>query len=157
MKAVPDESRACGECSLCCKVMKIEELEKPVGRWCPHCRPGQGGCSIYSGRPPSCRSFACAWLQGALPLEQRPDTTKVVFTESAAGWVAVHVDESFPDAADREPVAGQIQKLALKMPVVILCGETRRVVARSKQAIDALRKIEKKSGIPLMQYVQKNR
>ena len=42
--------RTCGDCTLCCKVMAIEELAKPVGTWCPHCKPGRG-CRIYPDRP----------------------------------------------------------------------------------------------------------
>jgi hypothetical protein len=54
--------RACGSCSLCCKLLRIEELDKPAGVWCPHCQAGLGGCKIYGVRPGPCRSFHCAWL-----------------------------------------------------------------------------------------------
>jgi len=32
---IPD--RACGNCTLCCKVNGVPELEKPVDEWCKHC------------------------------------------------------------------------------------------------------------------------
>ena len=54
--------RSCGSCSLCCKLLVIDELDKPPDTWCPHCKPGRGGCSIYADRPPSCRLFRCGWL-----------------------------------------------------------------------------------------------
>ena len=54
--------RECGDCSLCCKVLDIDALNKPAGKWCQHCRPGDGGCSIYQTRPATCRDFACGWL-----------------------------------------------------------------------------------------------
>src|SRR5262245_34979797 len=54
--------RQCGDCSLCCKLLNIDELNKPANTWCQHCRPGKGGCSIYADRPPDCRTFACGWL-----------------------------------------------------------------------------------------------
>src|SRR4051794_7389373 len=54
--------RACGSCSLCCKLLPIRELEKPENKWCVHCKPASGGCTIYADRPPSCREFACHWL-----------------------------------------------------------------------------------------------
>src|SRR6516165_9574581 len=38
--------RECGKCSLCCKLLPIRELNKPIDTWCPHCRPGHGGCTI---------------------------------------------------------------------------------------------------------------
>ena len=54
--------RRCGECSLCCKLLRIEAFNKPVGTWCAHCAPGRGGCTIYETRPTECREFFCAWL-----------------------------------------------------------------------------------------------
>jgi Fe-S-cluster containining protein len=50
--------RACGDCTLCCKFMAIEELEKRAGAWCVHCEPGTG-CRIYAQRPGECRTFDC--------------------------------------------------------------------------------------------------
>ena len=53
--------RECGDCTLCCKVMAIEQLAKPASAWCPHCKPGRG-CRIYADRPAECRAFSCLWL-----------------------------------------------------------------------------------------------
>lgn len=55
--------RSCGKCSMCCKLLHIIELNKPSNKWCEHCRPGYGGCSIYETRPSICRSFLCGWMQ----------------------------------------------------------------------------------------------
>jgi hypothetical protein len=41
-------ARSCGTCSLCCKLPYVAELNKPINTWCPHARPGHGGCSIYA-------------------------------------------------------------------------------------------------------------
>src|SRR5262249_13439594 len=54
--------RACGSCSLCCKVLDIPDLAKPQNKWCQHCKPGRGGCAIYNERPDVCKAFACLWL-----------------------------------------------------------------------------------------------
>ena len=56
--------RSCGDCSMCCKLLKIEEdeINKPANQWCKHCRPG-AGCTIYNDRPLVCRAF-CLWLVG---------------------------------------------------------------------------------------------
>src|SRR5262249_4530121 len=53
--AAMTNKRECGKCSLCCKLLPIQELNKPIDTWCPHCRPGHGGCTIYSSRPSECR------------------------------------------------------------------------------------------------------
>jgi len=71
--------RECGECSLCCKVVEIEETESPRNEWCKHCDPGKAGCTIHSERPDSCRNCDCLWLQGMFDDEHKPDKTGVVF------------------------------------------------------------------------------
>jgi hypothetical protein len=55
------DKRECGACTLCCKLVAVAELQKPLDRWCTHCEPGHG-CSIYETRPQACRSFSCEWL-----------------------------------------------------------------------------------------------
>ena len=52
--------RQCGECTLCCKLVPVGEMEKPAGVRCQHVRWGKG-CMIYAHRPDSCRLWACAW------------------------------------------------------------------------------------------------
>src|SRR5258708_16092672 len=54
--------RACGECSLCCKLIRVDAFAKAPGTWCAHCAPGSGGCTISDSRPPECRDFYCAWV-----------------------------------------------------------------------------------------------
>ena len=56
-------SRGCGECSACCVYPSIPELNKPAGVRCDHLDEC-GKCSIYALRPPSCRNYRCAWLDG---------------------------------------------------------------------------------------------
>jgi hypothetical protein len=59
MTSIPGKS--CGTCNLCCQVLVIEELDKPPGPLCKHCKPGKG-CKIYLKRPEVCRDFECEWL-----------------------------------------------------------------------------------------------
>ena len=58
--AVP--GRSCGTCTLCCKLLQVPEVEKPLGEWCRHCDKGVG-CTIYAERPQRCRDFFCGYLQ----------------------------------------------------------------------------------------------
>lgn len=68
--------RQCGSCTLCCKLVPVEELGKKAGHRCQHQRSGKG-CSIYASRPWSCREWSCMWLVGTEdggPLDlRRPD------------------------------------------------------------------------------------
>jgi hypothetical protein len=96
--------RACGSCSLCCKVVAVEELEKPIGVWCKHCNR-QNGCTIYETRPPSCRKFICQWLiaEGLGP-EWKPDRAKFALLKSDRGrHVTAFVDPGYPSAWRRPP------------------------------------------------------
>lgn len=91
--------RTCGTCTACCKIMAIDELEKPASVWCHHCEIAKG-CKIYESRPDSCRKFKCLWLTDPrLPDSMRPDKTKAVFhVEKDKGRLKVNVDPDRPDA-----------------------------------------------------------
>ena len=70
--------RRCGSCSLCCRLLDVPRVDKPKNDWCPHCRPGKGGCAIYDRRPQVCRGYACEWLAGRLGDECFPPRAKMV-------------------------------------------------------------------------------
>ena len=111
--------RECRDCTLCCKVMAIEQLSKPASSWCPHCKPGRG-CQIYPERPGECRSFNCLWLLNErLDERWRPSRSKLVLETSEDG-IEVRCDPGFPDAWRKEPFRGEIQQWAVS-------GETRDV------------------------------
>jgi hypothetical protein len=97
-------SRECGTCTLCCKVMGIEELEKPRGVWCDHAMPGRG-CAIYDARPHSCRVFSCLWLlDEGLGEEWKPEKSKLVIVpDNDTKATRVYVDAASPNAWKREP------------------------------------------------------
>ena len=79
LSPIPTAGRECGDCTACCTVLAIVELQKPQRRACDHlCR---SGCGIYATRPASCREFHCLWLRGALDADEalRPDRLGVMF------------------------------------------------------------------------------
>ena len=67
--------RECGECTLCCTVTRVPELDKAEMVTCHHC---VNGCTIYGARPESCRTFQCEWLRGELGKWMRPDKINIV-------------------------------------------------------------------------------
>ncbi len=77
--------RKCGDCTLCCTVMGVTDLEpvKEAGVRCSHVC--SRGCRIYQDRPTTCREFACVWVQGGLPKAMRPDKVAMVFTVTPDG------------------------------------------------------------------------
>ena len=96
--------RSCGSCSLCCKVVAVEEIAKPIGAWCQHCHR-QKGCAIYEQRPPSCRMFICQWMLAAeLGAEWKPDRAKFAMLKSAGGrHLTVFADPGNPSTWRRSP------------------------------------------------------
>lgn len=71
------DSRTCGGCTACCKVLPVAELGKPSGQWCRHCIKKRG-CRMYTNRPRGCIEFRCQWLTGAFDDSERPDKVRVV-------------------------------------------------------------------------------
>ena len=106
--------RECGDCSLCCKLLGIEELNKPAGKWCDNVHLGKG-CEIYENRPHSCRVFTCGWLSNETFGDHwRPTRCKMVvcMNRDASGDVLqVYTDPSNPNGYEKEPFATEIQNL----------------------------------------------
>ncbi len=96
MTVGPTAIKACGDCTLCCKVMAIEQLAKPAGSWCPHCKPGRG-CLVYADRPAECQNFSCLWrVDDRLDQRWKPGKSKFVLTTSEDG-IEIRCDPGFPD------------------------------------------------------------
>jgi hypothetical protein len=114
------EGRECGACTACCHFIgiKSERLEKPTNVLCPHCIL-QGGCAVYDRRPPPCSGWYCGWrmlpildegwrpdLSGIVVRVAEGDTpdltftildsSKLMFSEKFAGFVAAAVMDEVP-------------------------------------------------------------
>jgi hypothetical protein len=133
----PSAKKACGDCTLCCKVMAIEELTKPASCWCSHCEPGRG-CRIYDSRPTECRSFGCLWLtDDRLDERWRPSKSKLVLTTSQDG-IEIRCDPGFPNAWRKEPFCSEIRRWAvsgeaLDVTVVVIVGEKMILVTPGRE------------------------
>ncbi len=129
--------RECGECTLCCKVMAIEQISKPASTWCPHCKPGRG-CRIYPERPDECRTFNCLWLvNDRLDEHWRPSKSKLVLTTSEDG-IEVRCDPGFPDAWRKPPFHGEIRQWAVSgethdVTVVVVIGQKMILVTADRE------------------------
>lgn len=114
--------RPCGDCTLCCKVIPVEELGKPANRWCDHAE-ARKGCTIYADRPNGCRFWSCAWAATPeWPEALKPNKTHVIFdmftdtlrfrrnsTGEVQEFSAIQlwVDPAYP-AAHRAPLVRQL-------------------------------------------------
>ena len=110
----------CGECSLCCKLLDVPNLAGS-GEWCPHCKPGKGGCSIYDNRPKECLGFDCFWRAESWPDYLRPDRCKVIF-EALPGvkTILISIEPSKPDAWKKKNIVDVIKKLRSKGRPLVL-------------------------------------
>lgn len=98
------EGRTCRDCTLCCKLLAVESLDKPRAVWCPHCDQKRG-CKIYDARPAECGAFYCGYRR--IPtLDDRWKPSKAKFLvnyESDNRRIVLHVDPVRPDAWRVEP------------------------------------------------------
>jgi uncharacterized protein len=103
--------RTCGDCSLCCLLLDVPEVNKPKDGWCRHCRPGQGGCGIYNKRPDVCRNWTCLWLAGSMPDYWYPLRSKLVL-DRHPGILRVFTHPEHPDQWRAEPYHSELKALA---------------------------------------------
>jgi hypothetical protein len=131
-------AKECGGCTMCCKIMRIDELAKPTGQWCTHCKPGRG-CGIYPDRPQTCRVFHCLWItQAALGPEWRPDKCKMVLMAIAGGRTVIKCDPGFPQAWRKQPYYAHIRSWADRAgpqggEVLVCVGHDITVLARDRE------------------------
>jgi hypothetical protein len=102
-EAAAAAERQCGDCSMCCKVMRVEEISKPEHQWCQHARPGIG-CAIYETRPAKCRVFRCGWLVLDMGPHWKPTRCKMVLVrrrdrQSGGRELIVQPDRNYPKVA----------------------------------------------------------
>ena len=119
-------TRTCDGCTLCCKILGVDELQKPANAWCAHCERTKG-CSIYAERPPSCQTFQCLFLAvAAFPEEWRPNRAHFVLVSEPDGRrVSVRCDSQRPDAWRSEPYYSYFkrwsaQRLAQDMLLLVI-------------------------------------
>src|ERR1043166_479040 len=104
--------RTCGSCTLCCKVIAVDDFKKPPGVWCPHCIRGKG-CGIYETRPTDCRTFFCEWmLESGLGPEWKPERAKFALVMGEGGHLTAFVDPGFPSAWRQAPYFDAFRRLA---------------------------------------------
>ncbi|MBW2275618.1 MAG: hypothetical protein JRG96_20350 [Deltaproteobacteria bacterium] len=117
----PAPSRSCGACSLCCTVLRVDELHKLGGTPCPELR-ADSGCSIYAKRPRICRAYRCLWLEGGLQEGDRPDRLGAVVDLLHTGMGSrLSIQEAEAGAFDRSPRLQQIADAQREsMPVRIV-------------------------------------
>ena len=144
----PVAGRNCDDCTMCCKLGAIEELNKPDGEWCPDCIPGKG-CGVYETRPQICRGFHCFFLLSDLSEEWRPSHCKFMVSTLMDGAVAISVDAARPDAWKKEPYFSMIRQWSKEATrVVVFVGL--RAIAVYPEKIEELGIIDDEHGLTVV-------
>lgn len=139
--ATPATGRACGACTLCCKVYDVPAVESVAGQWCRHTKAGKG-CGIHATRPDHCRNFHCLWMtESWLGPEWKPDRAKMVLTlDPVTRFMNVQVDPGQPNGWKREPYYGQLRRwaaasLPLKRHVLVHVNKITTVVLPDRDVL----------------------
>jgi Fe-S-cluster containining protein len=104
-----DGERSCGECALCCTILRVDDLAKLGGTPCAYLRREGSGCSIHAHRPSICRGYRCYWLQGGLQVDDRPDRLgAVIDLVSAGGQPVMAIREASPGSYQRSARLAEI-------------------------------------------------
>lgn len=133
--------RACGQCTLCCKLLDIEEAASPRGQWCRHCEIG-AGCKIYAERPSDCRDFHCGYLLWAGAGEHwYPARCKMIIAlDQDSSRLAIHVDTARPNAWREQPYYAEIKewsrRAAEQSTQVVVCVGDRHIVILPDADVD---------------------
>jgi hypothetical protein len=121
------------ECTLCCRLMDVDELDKPADKWCEHCQVGTG-CRIYEDRPKTCRGWSCQWLArpDRYPEEElRPDRCGFLLdiTKNDRGWFLV-VSVDCGDPADEQTWPPRCDRSSTSSPSI---AHDHRKIRRQRQ------------------------
>ena len=107
--------RTCSGCTLCCSLLGIVELKKPVFTICKHCVIGKG-CKIYEVKPQTCTDFLCSYRISADVAEYwNPKVCGMVLhRESNANidMISVMCSSSAKHRWKQEPYWGDIKRMA---------------------------------------------
>lgn len=140
---------SCGDCTLCCTLLEVEEIDKPFITECKYVRKkgtdgcGQG-CSIYAERPEPCQHFSCLWLASqirtaeheVMPPDLRPDQCHVVLGPPGTldrNTLFIHVDPKFPDAWLQPKIQDFLAEICNRGAFAVVCIDKKRIILKKGQ------------------------
>jgi hypothetical protein len=119
----------CGDCTVCCTLSVVKELNKKAWEQCSHCV--NNGCEIYGKHPQECKDFECAYLQGGNNIELRPDKCGVMFFKNSD---RIFTGVIVPDVEVTNTAKGQIDAFNKQRFSVIIfkLGEHKPMIMPAK-------------------------
>lgn len=136
----------CQDCTGCCTVFEVKEVDKAFGEPCKHLGPTLfgPGCQIYNERPDACKRYVCLWLDSQrrpeverFAEELRPDVSKVVL-----GWpwgidretLFVYPYPGHDDAWRKPAVADVLKRTLDRGGKVVVVLNNRRIAIKGDMA-----------------------
>jgi len=116
-EVIRETGRSCDGCTLCCKLIGVQEIEKPRGTWCVKCAVSIG-CTIHKTRPQACRNFFCGYmLRPIIGDHWRPEISGMVIVWAPErNRIAINVDPDRPNVWREEPYYSDIAMWATIYP-----------------------------------------
>lgn len=102
---------------MCCYILAIEALKKPMGTWCTNCS-SKNGCDIYPDHPQECKDYQCGYLVLDKVFGEiwNPVKSKMVVTPGLNGKrLRVNVHPSYPSRWKEEPYYSELRRIAQKL------------------------------------------
>jgi len=107
--------RSCGDCTMCCKVLEVNSMNKGQFQWCPECDIGHG-CRIYDNRPAECANFQCLWLYDPdLGPHFCPNKCHFVMYFHASGYFIVDCDNHVRGVHNNSKYMDLFKRMASKL------------------------------------------
>ena len=129
------KKRECGNCSLCCEVMAVEDINKKEYQKCEN----QGlGCRIHNEKPDQCKSFACAWLEGNIPYDLKPDNVGFFVTSQGTEdypLVSIHSKWSLDKLKKRKLATQWLDAVTKSVPGVFVGANGKRTLFGNPEVI----------------------
>lgn len=136
----------CQDCTGCCVVFEVKDVDKAFGEPCKHLGKTLfgTGCQIYETRPDACKRYVCLWLDSqrkgpnvAFPESMRPDVTKVVM-----GWpwgedretLFVYPYPGHDMAWQKPPVSLYLRSVLAKGAKVVVVIKDKRIAIKGDMA-----------------------
>lgn len=143
---VDEPTRSCGECSACCTVLGVVDLEPPKPDYtrCVDCRPS-GGCARYDTRPPTCAGYVCGWLHGWGADEDRPDKLGLILEPwnkpADGGGPGVIAREVRPGAFETRAAGKLLEPIRLRTLIYVIMEGGKRMCVGPEGRLRAIEAI----------------
>jgi hypothetical protein len=155
--------RECGGCTLCCKLLAVNELDKRAGERCKH-QSHAKGCAVYqkAAMPASCALWNCRWLFNDDTADlSRPDRSHYVLdilpdyvsvTDNATGEktnlevIQIWCDPNHPDAHRDPALRAYLERRAIEGKIGLVRYNARDAFALMPPAMSADRQWHEQGG-----------